>query len=231
METLAKQPGQSHSNFSRARKLIELEWIKKLQTVYPLGLNDNIMGIGNVSRTDNINILDIVSKNKRSKRSHGRRVNRNKKKSKSHNINVSDLLKISKNNGTHQLLTKLCSLPVTKLNNILNECDRISLLSSNGETVRIIMAFCYSKLFPKIDRPESHKRRFIKIEYISKGIDLVNVANILNDKRVTKHIPGYFDNKELPIICYLYKEPSRRYVFNYSKISKDIDVNTSTPAS
>ena len=105
----------------------------------------------------------------------------------------------------------------------MNAIEFLYFKSSNGETVRIIMAFCYSKLFPKIDRLESHKDVLLKSN-ISKGIDLVNVANIHNDKRVTKHIPGYFDNKELPIICYLYKEPSRRYVFNYSKISKDIDV-------
>ncbi|XP_071153617.1 sulfotransferase 1A1-like [Mytilus edulis] len=48
LEVVSKQPGESHSKFVRSLKIIGVNWIKKLQTVYPLGLNDNIMGIGEV---------------------------------------------------------------------------------------------------------------------------------------------------------------------------------------
>ena len=185
----------------------------------------------NVSKTTSINILDIVSKPLRNKRSHGRRINRNKRRQRAVNTNISDLINISKNNGRHQLLSKLCSLPVTKLNRIFEECNTISYFSPKYETVQIITAFCYFKLFPKIDRPDQHKRYFLKIKYIDKGIDFINVASILNEKSVKAKIPGYFENTELPTICYVYKKPSRRYVFNYSKICKDINISSSVPDS
>ena len=161
LEVVNKQPGESHSKFVRSRKIIELNWIKKLQTVYPLGLNDNIMGIGNISRTNSVNILDIVSKTGHN-RSHGRRKNRNQRKFRTNHTNISDLISISKNNGRHYLLTKLCSLPINKLNKILEDCNTISYYSPKYEIVQIIMAYCYSKLFPKIDRPEDHKNIFLK---------------------------------------------------------------------
>ena len=54
------------------------------------------MGIGNISRTNSVNILDIVSKTVRKKRSHGRRTNRNQRKFRANHTNISDLISISK---------------------------------------------------------------------------------------------------------------------------------------
>ena len=65
------------------------------------------------------------------------------------------------------------------------------------------MAYYYSKLFPKIDRPEDHKKHFIKIKYVNKGFDFVNIVGIFNDHSVKEQILGYFDNTELPLICCL----------------------------
>ena len=69
LEVVQKQPGQSHKQFEKSLKTSELDWIKKLQTAYPLGLNDNITGKGNISRTSSINIMDIVDRRKRNLRS------------------------------------------------------------------------------------------------------------------------------------------------------------------
>ena len=189
------------------------------------------MGIGNISRTDSVNILDIVSKTVRKNRSHGRRKNRNQRKFRTNHTNISDLISISKNNGRHYLLTKLCSLPINKLNKILEDCNTISYYSPKYEIVQIIMAYCYSKLFPKIDRPEDHKKHFIKIKYVNKGFDFVNIAGIFNDHSVKEQIPGYFDNTELPLICYIYKKSTRKFVFNYSQLCKDVNISENTPTS
>ena len=74
---------ESHSKFRHTRRLVELEWIRKLQTIYPFGHNGNIMGIRNISNTDSDNIFDIVSKLMRNKRSHGC----NKRKQQNNNTN------------------------------------------------------------------------------------------------------------------------------------------------
>ena len=206
LEIVKKENGQSHKQHAISRQICELSWIKKLQTAYPIGLNDNIMGQGNISRTSNIDVLDIVSKNLRNKRSHGKRINRNKRKHHRISISLSNLLTIFKNNGRHNLFNKLCTIPVLKLNSILDQCNSISHASPRYEVAQIISAFCYHKLYPTIDKPEDHKRHFLNLPFISKGIDLIDLSSIFRDSKITKTIPSYFDNIEPPILSYTYKK-------------------------
>ena len=44
---------------AKSRFIAELDWIKKLQTPFPLGLNDNIYQTGNISKDPTINIFSI----------------------------------------------------------------------------------------------------------------------------------------------------------------------------
>ena len=43
---------------------------------------------------------------------------------------------------------------------------------------------------------------FIKIQFINKGIDFIDLPVIARDNTVESSIPNYFENKELLIICY-----------------------------
>lgn len=187
------------------------------------------MGLGNISRTSSINIMDIVSKKLRNKRSHGKRINRNKRKYHRISVSLSDLVTIFKNNGRHNLLCKLCSIPIVKLNSLLEKCNTISYYSPMYEVAQIISAFCYHKLYPKIDKPDDHKRYFLNLPYINKGIDLIDVSSIFRDSKIVKLIPPYFDNMEPPIISYTYKKPTRGLIFNYSSVTRDSDINQNSP--
>ena len=232
LEIVVKQAGQSHKQFEKSREICELSWIKKLQTAYPLGLNDHIMGLGNISRTASIDIMDIVSKKSRNNRSHGKRINRNKRKHQRRNVSISDLLTIFKNNGRYNLLCKLGSIPATRLYSIMEECDIISYASPKYELALIIRAFCCHKLFPKIDKPEHHKRYFLKLKYINKGIDLIDIPSIFRNPSVQKCIsPENFDNTEPPIVSYTYKKPSRSFIFNYNSVSTDLNIEQNSPPS
>ena len=62
---------------SKARFIAEFKWIKKLQTPFPLGLNDNIYQSGNISKDPTIDIFSIYSTRNRKSRSHGIRKNGN----------------------------------------------------------------------------------------------------------------------------------------------------------
>lgn len=190
------------------------------------------MGLGNISRTASIDVMDIVSKTTRNKRSHGKRINRNKRKHHRRNVSISDLLKIFQNNGRYNLLCTLGSIPATKLNSILEECNSISVASPKYEVALIISAFCYHKLFPKIDKQEDHKRYFLKLKYINKGIDLIDISNIFRNPSVQKLIsPENFDNTEPPIVSYVYKKPSRSLIFNYNTVSSDLNIEENAPLS
>ena len=90
----------------------------------------------------------------------------------------------------------------------------------------------YHKLFPKIDKLEDHKRYFLKLKYINKGIDLIDISSIFRNPSVQKLIsPENFDNTEPPIVSYIYKKPSRSFIFNYTTVSTDLNIEQNAPLS
>lgn len=94
----------------------------------------------------------------------------------------------------------------------------------------MIISFSLNKLFPRIPSLPP-KTQFIKIKFVNKGLDLLNISNIFRDHRVTSKIPQYFENLDPPLICYQYKKPIRNIVFNYNKVTSDPDVSSSIPLS
>ena len=82
-----------------------------------------------------------------------------------------------------------------------------------------ILTRCYTQhaLQPYIDSEINHIRHFIKIQFVNEGIEFINLLSIFKDKSVISSIPTYFENKESPIICYMYNKPIRSTVFNYNK--------------
>ena len=53
-------------------------------------------------------------------------------------------------------------------------------------------------LRPFIDSEVNHKRYFIKIPFINKGIDFIDLRSIFKDRSVISSIPDNFENKALP---------------------------------
>ena len=78
-----------------------------------------------------------------------------------------------------------------------------------------LLTRCYTQhaLRPFIDSESNHIRNFIKITFINKVIDYIDLPSIFQDKSVTQSIPTYFQNSKLPIICYKYNKPIRNTIF------------------
>ena len=132
VEILSKQPGDSKNDMKKRRLSAELNWIKRLQTPYPLGLNDQIYQQGNISSVrSNINVFSLKPDVRRKRRSHGVRRNGLSRRKQRLNRSLDDLLRIAKNNGRHELLHTLSSIPVSRLKPILDEADRRSLRHSD----------------------------------------------------------------------------------------------------
>ena len=66
---------------------------------------------------------------------------------------------------------------------------------------------CATAHHPLIDSYINHKRHFIKIPFINKENDLIDLPSIFQDKSVTSSIPDYFHNSEHPVICFKYNIP------------------------
>ena len=71
-----------------------------------------------------------------------------------------------------------------------------------------LLTRCYTQhaLRPGIDSKINHIRHFIKIPFINKGMDFIDLPSIFRDKSVQSSIPNYFKNCEVPIIYYKYNK-------------------------
>ena len=91
-----------------------------------------------------------------------------------------------------------------------------------------LLTRCYPQhaLRPVIDAEINHQRHFIKIPFINKGMDFIDLLSFFfQDKSVTSSIPDYFQNSEPPIICYKYNKPIRKMIFNFNKLVSDLDIH------
>ena len=217
---------------SKALLFAELKWLKNLQTPFPLGLNDNIYQSGNISKEPSIDIFSLFSIRKRKSRSHGVRKNGNIKRKSRHKVSVCDLHNLLNNAGIHSMLSRLSSLSFSSLREVDQEADKIvSRFHPFYNTASLIQSYSQHVLRPHIDKESEHKRYFLKINFINKGIDFIDLQSIFHDYKVRQSIPSYFKNSEPPIICYKYNKPIRNLIFNYDQTVRDLNINDTTPQS
>ena len=101
------------------------------------------------------------------------------------------------------MLSFLSSLPIPVLRILDIEANRF--YDRNHQMYEAaLLTRCYTQhaLRPFIDAEINHQRHFIKIPFINKGMDFIDLPSIFQDKSVTSSIPDYFQNSEPPIICY-----------------------------
>ena len=131
--------------------------------------------------------------------------------------------------GRHCMFSYLSSLPSSVLRSLDTEAnkfyDRNNRLYDADSLTR-----CYTQhaLRPVIDSKINHIRYFIKIPFINKGMDFIDLPSILRDKSVQSSIPNYFKNCEVPITCYKYNKPTRGAIFNFNKRVSYLDIETCT---
>ena len=96
-----------------------------------------------------------------------------------------------------------------------------------------LLTRCYTQhaLRPYIDSKIYHIRHFIKIPFINKVVEFIDLLTIFRDNTVISSIRSYFENTEYPIICYKYNKPIRNTTLNFNKLVSDLDIETSSPDS
>ena len=207
-----------------------------MQSPFPLGFNDNIYHEGNISKMPDFDVFSVLECKKRTSRSHGKRKNGNIKRKicteKRLNTSLKDLSLALTNHGRHGLFSFLSSLPISVLRNLELEANKLY-DRANKLYKAALLTRCYVQHFlcPYIDSEVNHKRHFIKIPFINKGIEFIDLHSIFKDNSVISSIPNYFNNSETPIICYKYNKPIRSTIFNFNKIVNDLDIDSNTPAS
>ena len=114
------------------------------------------------------------------------------------------------NHGWHSLLTFLSFLPLSVFHNFELEANKLY-DGANRLYKATLLTRCYVEHFlsPYINSEVNYKQYFIKIPFINKGIEFIDLHSIFKDDSVISSIPNYFNNSETPIICYKYNKPIR----------------------
>ena len=117
------------------------------------------------------------------------------------------------------MLSKLSSLSIASLLKLDEEANKFY-DGKHDLYHTALLTRCYTQhaLRPYIDSEMNHIRHFIKIPFINKGIDYIDLPSIFRDNTVEPSIPDYFEHKEPPIICYKYNKPIRSTIFNFNKL-------------
>ena len=178
-------------------------------------------------------VFSLLDNRRRKRRSRGKRENCNlKRKHKNKTFRTrTDLWKILKS-GRHQMLSKLSSLSIAALHKLDEEANKFY-DGKHDLYHTALLTRCYTQhaLRPYIDSEMNHIKHFIKIPFINKGIDFIDLPGIFRDNTVESSIPDYFENKEPPIICYKYNKLIKSTIFNFNKLVANLDIDTKTPHS
>ena len=109
--------------------------------------------------------------------------------------------------GRHCMFSYLSSLPISVLRSLDTKSNKFY-DRTNRLYDAALLTRCYTQhaLRPVIDSKINHIRHFIKIPFINKGMDFIDLPSIFRDKSVQSSIPNYFKNCEVPINCYKYNK-------------------------
>ena len=110
-------------------------------------------------------------------------------------VNLIDL--IDQPQGVHKIKTTLFSISLPKLRELQSlalESTNYNNESAEYKVTAIILDTAHYKLFRPVrsDQSTDAKTHFIKLDFINKGIDAVNLPSILRSKSVTETVPTYF---------------------------------------
>ena len=211
-------------------------WYRELCSVYPYGLNDNVRGVGNVSKSDErLIVYTLFNKQKRKFRK--RRLQRKKRKV---NVNTveeqlkSRLNKYKSIDFTLSIRAYVLNLPRSKLGIVVDVTENLVLHEKiSARTLLLVKDLVAYRLRRKVmqnktnvDR-ESCDRQYMNVPFHDKGMDMVDLPRILNSKKVGAAIPNYLKGPP-PIVSYTYTRTIGGKIFNNRRAVEELDVENGT---
>ena len=203
---------------------LENFWINALCTVFPLGLNDKVQGVGNISSNINKYHFECYYNKPvaRYKRGHGKkRKYKNKLNDVAYNIDstqeiVYDLLHLF-NNNSQQLYNKLKSLSKKKLKLVISP-----MLKQNSTLYNIIRSFYNNRYIVRQISTNKLEREFITVPFNCKFVDKLSLNSIFRDSSIETLLPAKFADKLPLMIYYKYNTTIGRKLLNYNNFLKSL---------
>ena len=192
-------------------------WISKMQTAYPFGLNVTVRGIGDFNVSQG-HYQNFQGRKRRKNKKHSKR----KPKRLRNNSDISlDFLKRKhielrdRDNYIHFFKTFLYGLPRNQLQSLQTNAKQDNMIDDRLRDM--INLISHQKLFKPVQINTKKDRDFYHIQFRDKGLDHINIGQILRNKSVTDKIPIYFIDKEPPIIGYRFNKSIAGCIFNYKE--------------
>ena len=198
-------------------------YIKTLNTLYPLGLNDRIYGGGCISRDSALNSHFYMHSINRDKRSHGIRKSGRKKRFFSDKEDQLLLCKLDRYFQERNFIKFYQTLNSTSKRQLKNLFDLI--IKRDNLFSRIFLAFFKRKFENgKIDRPVVEKASIV-IDFNSSNMKHINLYSILCSSFSRRLIPESIRSKYPPRIYFKLNDPIFLKFSNYSTFLKSLTVD------
>jgi len=192
--------------------------IKMLNTLYPLGLNDRVLGGGCVSQQSISNDQFFSYPISRRKRSHGIRKSGRKSSGIMELDNTYQELQDSfETRRMSRFYHHLKSLPKTMLRAILGKTrDEANMMTF------VLTAYIQNKLNLDSENKNVKERATIIIPFESQTIDSLNLMSIFCDHSVCKLIPSTIQERYPPKIFYKLDKPTALKFCNYGRFLNNL---------
>lgn len=202
---------------------LEQFWINTLSTAYPLGLNDNIKGSGNISQSSVTDVY-FTARITRYKRGHGRKSHlkpeKRKKKIYKDNNEIEQAKREIKNDfmlNKNTFYKKITSMQNRQLKQVYKNCG-----SEIGFFYNVYRSFVHTFSPPRMVIPKKDNECII-FNFCSKALDHFNLKSVIRDTRIQSLLP----NNIIPLcplkIYYRYDLPIGRKICNYNSFLKNLD--------
>ena len=137
---------------------------------------------------------------------------------------------IEKPEGVHKINTKLFSISFPQLRclqELALESTNFDYSSAEYRVIAIILDIANFRLFRPVrsDVPAEKPKHFMKIKFLNKAVDAINLPALLRSTSVTNKIPVYFRDKEPPIVSYEYTSTVASKLFNFSPALSNLNVS------
>ena len=137
---------------------------------------------------------------------------------------------IEKPEGVNKINTKLFSTSFSQLRclqELALESTNFDYSSAEYRVIAIILDIANFRLFRPVrsDVPAENPKHFMKIKFLNKAVDAINLPALLRSTSVTNKIPVYFRDKEPPIVSYEYTSTVASKLFNFSPALSNLNVS------
>ena len=216
------------------RRKSETEWILKLRTRYPYGLNNKIGDEFQHVNDDSVIGIYFPSLDRKSGRPentrHPRNYNNTCFDTATFISNLDSILERDIKNAPNFIRVSLFSIKKKELrqigNFIMDHLDQHPASFLYTTWYRMALDIIDTRIYkPPAEKTKRLAPKFkITIPFTSKAFDFINLPKILRSNTVLQNLPSKMDNDDIPMIVHKLTEPIRATILNYNKFVTGLDL-------